>query len=182
MLMGKAKVAEPVGVLVDHPGGQVQSDPRAEAETSQPGGVVHQELGIAEADQRLVSMVNVLVVELDRVARKIRVARSRIDDAQGQRTLQGNVGRQPILPEQADLGHPERGMVLLRRLVPLAADGADLGAIRVVLSLRACDGEGEIEPEMMGSNGCRLCAPDRERGVASPRSGRAGGRFCRHHA
>src|ERR1700687_2863707 len=62
-------------------------------------------------------------------------------------------------------------MVLLRRIVPNLANRADLWTGLIVLRFRAAYIDRQVQPQVLGSNRSRLSAPDRERGVASARSG-----------
>jgi hypothetical protein len=117
---------------------------------------MQEELCIAQPYQRLVAVVNVHVIELDRVASEIRVTRSGVDNAQRQQALKGELPRQSILAEQPEFSQPKRGMVLLRWLSPQITNGSDFRTRRVVLSPCAGNGQVEVYPEMVRGNGCRL--------------------------
>src|SRR5689334_5054332 len=94
-----------------------ETSARADMELVELEACVEEELRIAEADERLVSMVNVLVVERDRIAVEVCKTSARIDDAHRHGEHQGERVSKTVLGEQSNIREPQRRDVTLWRFI-----------------------------------------------------------------
>jgi hypothetical protein len=119
-------------------------------------------------------MMNVLVVQDQRPAGEVGELCPGVHQPHRDRGLHREMRDDPVLGQETKLGDPQGGVVLLWRLRTDLADGTDVRALLFVGGHCPTERERKIEPEVVRVDRRGLCAPDRERGVASSRSGAAG--------
>ena len=171
VLMRLSFVTQPVGILGHLSKWQRKSQPTSEQQVAKRESGELEQLPVAEADLRSVAVVDVLVIENQRRSGEIAVARSRVGQPEWKDRLQRQLLEQAVLGDQPELGEGEDRVMLLGRLVSQRADWPDLRAGFVVRGLGPREVERQVEPQVPRGDRRRLCAPDRERGVASARSG-----------